>query len=271
MATSRRRRIPLEQAVRRSEEDEPAHPQDLDAVGEPPQLGTLVGRTIDVAAIGLSEGDLVHQLDPAVADREQHDREHQADHHADQEPPNDDPHQDHEHDGVFERREQPPLVPDPLDDEGEPEEHQHASDDHPRDQPHDLRAEHDRGEGDERRIRPAALASTRMRCRERREAEGVITGDPPERPGHDVQDACVAELLVGVEVPIQDELAPGDVEQRRHRGHEDRGHDPGPRLEDGQPVGAPERAERPRLPEDRRNRTTRAAIRRRGPPRSRNR
>ncbi len=37
---------PLQQAVGRSEEHEPAHPQDLDAIGEPAQLGAL-GRPVD--------------------------------------------------------------------------------------------------------------------------------------------------------------------------------------------------------------------------------
>ena len=87
MATSSATSDPLQQAVRRSEEDEPAHPQDLDAVGEPAELGAFRRGPIDVRAIGLAEGDLVHQLDPAVADREQHDGEHEADHHTDQEPP----------------------------------------------------------------------------------------------------------------------------------------------------------------------------------------
>ena len=87
VASSMRRSDPLQQAVGRSEEDEPAHPQDLDLLGEPAELGALVRRAIDVGAIGLAEGDLAHQLDPAVADREQHDGRHQADHHPDQEPP----------------------------------------------------------------------------------------------------------------------------------------------------------------------------------------
>ena len=131
--------------------------------GEPAELGALLGRAIDVAAIRLAEGDLADQLDPAVADDEEHDREHQADHHPGQEPPDDDPHEDHEHHGVLAPGQRSPLVPDPLDDEGEPEEHQHAPDDHLRDQRHDRAAEHDGGQRDERRDEPAALASTRMR------------------------------------------------------------------------------------------------------------
>ena len=77
---------PLQQAVRRSEEDEPGDPQQLDLAREPAELGALGRRPIDVGAIGLAEGDLTHQLDPAVADGEQHDRENQADHHAPRNP-----------------------------------------------------------------------------------------------------------------------------------------------------------------------------------------
>ena len=266
VASSTRGPDPLQQAIRRPEEDEPAHAQDLDPVGERAQLGAIGRRSIDGRAIGLAEGHLAHQLDPAVADREQHDRRHEPEHHAEQEPPRDDPQQDHEHHGVFERGQRPSLVPDPLDDEGQTEEHQHAPDDHPRDQPDDLRADHDGGQRDERRDQARGPRVHPHPLRERREGKRVIAGDPPERPRHDVQDACVAELPVRVEVPVQDELGAADVEQDRDRGHEDRGHDRGPRLEHGEPVGATDRADASTSSITRPSRTVRAANPPRGPP-----
>ena len=173
---------PLQQAVGRSEEDEPVHPQDLDTVRKPAELVAFRRGPIDVAAVRLAESDLVHQVDPTVADREQHGGEHDADHDPDQEPPDDDRCQDREHDGVLERREQPPLVPDPLDDERQPEEHQHTPDDHPRDQPDDLRADHDGGQRDERRDEPGGPRVHAHVRRERRERKASDSRGSPRAP-----------------------------------------------------------------------------------------
>ena len=69
-----------------------------------PRSSARSSRSVDVGAVGLAERDLADELDPAVADSEQHHSEHEADHDPDQEPPDDDPGQDREHDGVLERR-----------------------------------------------------------------------------------------------------------------------------------------------------------------------
>ena len=66
------------------EEHEPVHAQDLDTVTHRLQRA-LCRRPVDVAVVGLPEGDLAHQLDPPVVDREQDAREHEPDHDAGQE------------------------------------------------------------------------------------------------------------------------------------------------------------------------------------------
>ena len=159
----------------------------------------------------VAERDLVHQLDPAVVHREQHDREHEADHDAGQEPRVMIRREDHEDDDVLGRRQRPPLVPDPLDDEREADEDEHAADDHPGDQLDDGGAEHD---GRERHERGDEARGPRVDAhlpRERGQAERVVPGDAAEGAGDDVQRSGVAELAVRVEVAAQHELDAADV------------------------------------------------------------
>ena len=173
---------PLEQAVGGPEEQEPVHAQDLDTVTHRLQRRALAGRPVDVAVVGLPEGHLAHQLDPPVVDREQDAREHEPDHDAGQKAPPDDRGEDHQDDGVLERRQGPPHVPHPLDDEGEAEEDQDTADDHPRDQLEERRPEHDRRERDERGEEPGGPRVHVHAFGQRAQAERVVRqGSHPAR------------------------------------------------------------------------------------------
>ena len=230
---------PLEQGVGRAEEHEPVHAQDLDGIAEGPERRPFGRRSVHVGVVGLPERDLAHQLDPAVVDREQHDREHQADHHAGQEPLADDRGQDHEHDPVLDRRQDLALVPDPLDQEGEAQEHQHAR---PRSSAGSARSPRRRTPppraGPSAAISPATRASTFIRSASAVRLSVVVPGDPAQGAGDHVQQPGAAQLLVRVQVPIQHDLGPADVEQDRDHGHEHRGRDPRPLAEHRRPVGA---------------------------------
>ena len=160
------------------------------------------------------ERDLAHEVHPPVAEREQHEREHQADHDAGEVPRGDDHREDHEDHEVLEPGEDLPLVPDPLDDERQPHEHEQPAHDRARDQLDDRGAGHDGGQRDERGDEARAARIDVHPRRERREAERVVPRDPAERSRHDVQHARVAQLPVGVQVPVQQDLGPSDVEQQ---------------------------------------------------------
>ena len=83
--------------------------------------------------------------------------------------------------------------------------------------------------------------------RERGQAERVIPRDTADRAGDDVEEAGVAELPVRVEVPVQHELGPADVEQDPEHGDEHDGDDAGGLSQHRPPVGAGEGAGGPRL------------------------
>lgn len=102
---------PLEQPAYRPEEHEPMHPEDLHAISKRPQCFALFVRPVDVAAIRIPEDRLADLLDPAVVDREQHDREHEANRNPGQQAPGHDGHEDREYDHVFAPGEPPALVP----------------------------------------------------------------------------------------------------------------------------------------------------------------
>ena len=195
------------------------------------------------------EPDFAHQLDAAVVDGEQDDREHQSRLDARQQPlPHDHP-EDRKDDEVFDHGQGPPHVDHPLHEEGEADEGQHPADDYPRDQPDERRAENHRSERNQGGHEPGGPRADVHPLRERRQAEGVVSGDAPHGARHDVHQPGVPELPVRIEVPSQQQLDPADVEQGRDHGDEHRGEDPAGLLEHGPPVRAAEGVERPGLPQ----------------------
>ena len=156
---------------------------------------------------------------------------------------------DRENDEVLAQGQRPTHVHDPCDEERQPDEDQDPSHDHPGDQPDGRGAEHDRREGDERRHEPRAAPADVHLLGQRRQAQGVVAGDPAEAPRDDIDQPRSTKLLVRVEIGPEQQPDASHIEQAGHHGDEDGGGDTGGLVEHRRPVGEVERVDGPESPE----------------------